>query len=335
MIRFKNKKISACLGFVIGLGSLFVARLVFAAPGDYVFLQKLPGVDYLKVEGGSQGFIGYLSGMFKLAIYICALLAVLMIVIGGLEYVMTEKVASKEDAKSRIENAIIGLLIALFAWILLYTINPDLVSLQAIGGGSVMSTDSKPPAEKKETLTYEGILGLTNPIYNNDISNLDFTVYKRAQLVSALDYWQRVKNLADQDPEKMYNGISVEQIQKNIDTLKNAVNENYRKQGDEPLYFNQIPAPVTPLPGTAPTDDLATKHDLNYINWAGYTKDQVQTALDTWNQYLVQVRKSSDYSVEYPTKGAPIESGTYNGFSITEIKDNVRTLNLVLTDKSH
>ena len=70
----------------------------------------------------------YLNLMIKLFIGICAVLAVIMIVIGGIEYMTTELISGKEAGKERIINAILGLLLALGAWTLLYTINPNLLN---------------------------------------------------------------------------------------------------------------------------------------------------------------------------------------------------------------
>ena len=70
---------------------------------------------------------GYLNLMIKLFIGICAVLAVIMIVIGGIQYMTTELISSKEEGKKRILGAIFGLLLALGAYTLLYTINPNLL----------------------------------------------------------------------------------------------------------------------------------------------------------------------------------------------------------------
>lgn len=75
----------------------------------------------------NNNFSGYLNMMIKLFIGICAVLSVIMIVIGGIEYMTSELISSKEAGKERIRNAIFGLILALGAWTLLYTINPNLL----------------------------------------------------------------------------------------------------------------------------------------------------------------------------------------------------------------
>jgi len=70
----------------------------------------------------------YLNLMIKLFIGICAVLAVVMIVMGGIEYMTSELISSKQAGKDRILHAIFGLLLALGAWTLLNTINPNLLN---------------------------------------------------------------------------------------------------------------------------------------------------------------------------------------------------------------
>ena len=69
----------------------------------------------------------YLNLMIKIFIGICAVLSVVMIVVGGLEYMTSELVHNKEAGKEKILGAIFGLILALGAYTLLFTINPDLL----------------------------------------------------------------------------------------------------------------------------------------------------------------------------------------------------------------
>lgn len=74
-----------------------------------------------------NNFGDYVNTIFKIAIGLCAALAVIMIVIGGIQYMGDESIFGKTEAKSSITRAILGLLIALGAYALLNTINPDLL----------------------------------------------------------------------------------------------------------------------------------------------------------------------------------------------------------------
>jgi hypothetical protein len=80
-------------------------------------------IDY----GGKNAFSVYLNMMIKVIIGLGAVAAMVMIVIGGLQYMTSELISSKEAGKDRISSAIFGLLIMLGSYTILFTINPDLL----------------------------------------------------------------------------------------------------------------------------------------------------------------------------------------------------------------
>lgn len=80
-----------------------------------------------KVGETDSALSKYLNLIIKLIIGIAAVLAVVMIVIGGIEYMTSELISSKEAGRERMTQAVLGLLLALGAWALLNTINPDLL----------------------------------------------------------------------------------------------------------------------------------------------------------------------------------------------------------------
>jgi hypothetical protein len=102
----------------------------FVGPPDpnYHFLAPLPGMGPTFDPTQANNLGAYLNIMINLFIGICAVLAVIMIVVGGIEYMTTELISSKEEGKKRIMGAIYGLILALGAWTLLYQINPDLLN---------------------------------------------------------------------------------------------------------------------------------------------------------------------------------------------------------------
>ena len=75
---------------------------------------------------------GYILYLFKIAIAIAVLLAVVMVTWGGFKYMTVESVTGKSDAKETIQNAILGMLGALGSYLILYTINPQLVDLNLV-----------------------------------------------------------------------------------------------------------------------------------------------------------------------------------------------------------
>lgn len=114
---------------IVRVASLFFALLMlpfFAIAADYVPLAPL-GVSIGPVQPGqSVSLGGYLSEMFQWIIGIAGVLAVLMIVIAGIEY-MSPVPSAKESGKNRAMAAILGLILALVSYLILQTINPDLV----------------------------------------------------------------------------------------------------------------------------------------------------------------------------------------------------------------
>lgn len=75
---------------------------------------------------------GFLAGAFRLGVAVATALAVLMIVVGGVQYMGSESGFSKEEAKDRIYMAIFGLLLAVGAFVILQTVNPDLVEFDIV-----------------------------------------------------------------------------------------------------------------------------------------------------------------------------------------------------------
>jgi len=101
----------------------------------YEPLSPLPGIGQT-VPGGTETVIdvtqhqAYFEGMFRLLISIATALAVIMIMIGGMQYMMSGAFSTKEEGKKRIFAAVFGLLLAFLAWVILFTINPNLLRLE-------------------------------------------------------------------------------------------------------------------------------------------------------------------------------------------------------------
>ena len=101
-----------------------IKKIAFAVT-PYSLLQPLP-------QTGTQvsTFGQYVSGIIPFILVLAAVLAVVELVVGGMQYALSESLFTKEDAKDRITKALLGLMIALVSWILLNTINPDLVKFR-------------------------------------------------------------------------------------------------------------------------------------------------------------------------------------------------------------
>ena len=78
---------------------------------------------------GGQGFVGFLFWLFPLMLATATILAVLVLIYAGFKW-MAGAISPPqvEDAKNWIWAAITGLAIALFSYLILKTINPDLLT---------------------------------------------------------------------------------------------------------------------------------------------------------------------------------------------------------------
>lgn len=85
----------------------------------------LPGL----IKGGKRAdFVSFLKWLFPFMLSVAAILAVLMIVIAGTRWVASAgSEAEIKAARDMITNAIIGLILAFAAWLIIYTINPDIL----------------------------------------------------------------------------------------------------------------------------------------------------------------------------------------------------------------
>ncbi len=101
---------------------------------EYKLLAPLPGISTREdmsecVKDGKPCATAstFIPGLFKLIIAIAGGLAVVKIIFGGIQYMSTDAFTGKSEAKDTIQNAIWGLLLAIGAWLILYTVNPNLV----------------------------------------------------------------------------------------------------------------------------------------------------------------------------------------------------------------
>ncbi len=94
-------------------------RSTFRAPQEgFVPLVGIPGFTDLP----NPGIDGLLQALYRLAVAGGALLAVLVITFAGFKYMATDSIGSKEEARSDIKNALLGLLIILSTALILRTI---------------------------------------------------------------------------------------------------------------------------------------------------------------------------------------------------------------------
>jgi len=157
------KKLSKIIGivFIFLLFSSFIFHFVYAedgvvsvdpqtdssSDGTYKLLAPIG-----KLVEAPKNIGDYFNIIFLIAIGFCGALAVIMIVIGGVQYMGDESIFGKTEAKSKITSAIFGLLIALGSYALLNTVNPDLLGGKGV---SIKQVSAEIEDESIPWSTYE------------------------------------------------------------------------------------------------------------------------------------------------------------------------------------
>jgi len=114
----------------------------------YTPMEKIPGSTSI------SDFPSYVKAIYKFGIWTIGIAALLMIMIGGFMYMTSAgNNATMGKAKGYITDALIGLVMAMTAYLLLYTINPDLVNVKikfpsgtSSGTGAGGSSSNSPSA---------------------------------------------------------------------------------------------------------------------------------------------------------------------------------------------
>lgn len=119
---------------------------------SYQVLEKLPG--FSDTYTTASDFSSFLNSAFKVGIIVAVVLSVIMVVIGGIEYMGGDSAFNTEDAKKKWQGVAWGLILALGIYLLLNTINPDLVKL-SLKINPVASSGPVTPPVKYETLPVE------------------------------------------------------------------------------------------------------------------------------------------------------------------------------------
>lgn len=97
--------------------------------GVYKLLAPLPGIGTFFDYSQPDAFQNLINQLIKLFFGIITVYAVLVTIYWGIVYMTTEKEFMKSESKTKITNAIIAIVLALSSYLILNTINPDLVNL--------------------------------------------------------------------------------------------------------------------------------------------------------------------------------------------------------------
>lgn len=85
-----------------------------------------------KLFNPNSTLVDLFNGLFFAAIAIGAILAVLRLGYAGIMYMTSDVWGKKSHAKEIIQNAVLGVLLLLAVWLILFQINPDILSLKIL-----------------------------------------------------------------------------------------------------------------------------------------------------------------------------------------------------------
>ncbi len=137
--------VSLSLGLLLGIGSPFISAMPAeastdtssGAPAGYEPLVTIPGV-----EDGEVDISSYLLGIYNFLLSIVGIVAVVMLIIGGMKYITAAgSGGAVSSAKETIKDALFGLLLALLSYVIVGTINPDVLYLRQPGAALVAGKD--------------------------------------------------------------------------------------------------------------------------------------------------------------------------------------------------
>ena len=115
----------------------FALLLLFFIGANFVLAEKPLEITYPEIEGFTPtttktALPDYIKYVFQLSLYIAALIAFGSFVYGGFRYLTSGGSASvKKDARSQISAGMLGLIILISSYIILNTIDPQLVVLKS------------------------------------------------------------------------------------------------------------------------------------------------------------------------------------------------------------
>jgi len=142
---------------------------------SYTPMEKIPGF------GAPADFPSYVMAVYKFGLWTIGISALLMITLGGYVYLTSAGNTSQTGkAKGIITDAIVGLILALVSWLLLYTIDPDLVKFSTTTSSGTTSESGSTTSTTGGTTTSGGTgTGTCSAVQSGDcsVANLQNTCF--------------------------------------------------------------------------------------------------------------------------------------------------------------
>ena len=116
---------------IVCKNKLVCADLVLGKVRKYETSVKIPCQPSIGPCPSEQTPAGYVARIYTFALMIAGLAAFGGIIYGSLKYILSAgNIGSQQDAKDQITQAVLGIILLLGSFLILYTINPDLVNLR-------------------------------------------------------------------------------------------------------------------------------------------------------------------------------------------------------------
>ncbi len=116
--------------FSIFLSLIFLSLITFFSVLARELEEDYPTINNFKPTTTETPLPEYVRYIFNFVIVVSGIIALIMIVVGGIEYLTATNKNTVQKSKERIKSAFLGLLILLFSYLILITINPQLIYLQ-------------------------------------------------------------------------------------------------------------------------------------------------------------------------------------------------------------
>jgi hypothetical protein len=154
--------------FILMVLLFLISLLPLSSASAAPYIPLISEFPQVQPDAKTGDFAGYVNFIIQLVIGLTGILAVLMIIVGGIQYVSTDSWTGKDSGKKRIQAAVGGLILALSSFLILNSIDPSLTYLN-------FAKSLKPGGDLKESkfnIVAEGV----GPTYDtNESGSLDPT----------------------------------------------------------------------------------------------------------------------------------------------------------------
>jgi len=137
---------------------------------------EIPGLTFTKPVGEENvtvNFIGeYINAVYKWLMGVAITLSIVMLMIGGLQYTIGSGTGNLSSAKARMKNAVVGFVLLMSVYLILYTVNPQMTIFKPL----VLKTIEAVEIEFENTS-----LGRLNEITPGDGGKYEILTYEVAK----------------------------------------------------------------------------------------------------------------------------------------------------------